>query len=112
MGPGIARSTYGGQIFFRTGQVPDLWSDPLLDEARDDAERLLFGAVRFSPEHFVAYLAASAPSPRMKEYARLHGKKIIFLPLSSFSRSTLQKLRRFHVLNGKPVRSYARQFIR
>jgi hypothetical protein len=113
VGPGIARSTYGGQIFLRTlGPVPDIWSNPLLDEARDDAERLLFGAVRFSPEHFVAFLSASAPSSRMKEYARLHGKKIIYLPLSSFSRSTLQRLRRFHVLNGKPVRSYARQFIR
>ena len=74
--------------------------------------RLVFAGAECSPEHFIAYLAASAPTPRMKEYTRRQGKKIIYLPLSSFSRSTLQKLRRFHVLNGKPVRSYARQFIR
>ena len=30
----------------------------------------------------------------------------------SGGRSTIRKLRRFHVLNGKPVRGYARQFIR
>lgn len=113
VGPGIARSSYGGQLFLRAvTRVSEIWSEPALDEARDDAERLVFGGICFSPESFVAYLSASAPTPRMKEYARLHRKRIIYLPLSSFSRSTLQKLRRFHVLNGKPVRSYAQQFIR
>ncbi len=113
IGPGIARSTYGGQLFLRTSHpVGEVWSDPAFGEARDDAERLLFAGAAYSPDVFIAYVAASQPTPRMKEYARRCGKRIIYLPLSSFSRTTIQKLRRFHVLNGKPVRSWAREFIR
>ncbi|MBI4603073.1 MAG: hypothetical protein HY721_14035 [Planctomycetes bacterium] len=113
VGPGIARAVYGGQLFVRPrGILVDIWEDPRLEEARDDAERLVFAAAQSSPDRFVAYVAAGPPSHRMKEFARRRGKKIIYLPLSAFSRTTLEKLRRFHVLNGKPVRSYARQFIR
>jgi len=113
VGPGVARSTYGGQLFLRPHRIiRDVWHDPQFDEARDDAERLQFAAAALSPERFVACVSASPPTRRVKEYALRRGKQVIYLPLSSFSRSTLEKLRRFHVLNGKPVRSYARQFIR
>jgi hypothetical protein len=114
VGPGIARATYGGQLFVRPrGFIGDIWDrDSTLDEARDDAERLVFAGAIHSPDRFLAYVAASQPTSRMKEFARRAGKRIIYLPLSGFSRSTLEKLRRFHVLNGKPVRSWARQFIR
>ena len=113
VGPGVARSTYGGQLFLRPLKaIRDIWQDPQFDEARDDAERLQFAAVALSPERFVACVGARPPGPRVKEYALRRGKQVIYLPLSSFSRRTLEKLRRFHVLNGKPVRSYAKQFIR
>jgi hypothetical protein len=113
IGPGIARATYGGQLFLRGHRWRgDVWSDPDFDEARDEVERLVFAGAAHSPEAFVAYVAAAPPTFRMKEYARRVRKRLIYLPLSSFSRTTLQRLRRFHVLNGKPVRSYARQYIR
>ncbi len=113
IGPGIARSLYGGQLFVRPDHlIEDVWSDTTLNEARDDAERLVLAGVLHSSDAYVAYVAATAPTPRMKEYAHRWGKKIIYLPLSGFSRSTLQKLRRFHVLNGKPVRGWANLYIR
>jgi hypothetical protein len=113
VGPGIARSTYGGQLFLQPRRlIRDIWDDPQFQEARDDAERLHFAAAALSPERFVACVSATPPTRRVKDYALRRGKRIIYLPLASFSRSTLEKLRRFHVLNGKPVRSYARQFIR
>jgi hypothetical protein len=113
VGPGIARSVYGGQLFVRPrGFFRDVWEDSRLDEARDDAERLVFGAAHLAPDRLIACVAPWPPSERMKEMARRRGKRILYLPLSAFSRSTIEKLRRFHVLNGKPVRSYARQFIR
>ena len=89
-----------------------MWVDPELSDALDDAERLVFAGAQHSQDVYVAYVAAKPPTHRMKTYAAARGKKILYLPLSSFSRSTLQKLRRFHVLNGKPVRDYARQYIR
>jgi len=113
VGPGIARAEYGGQLFLRAHEpIEDVWVDPELSDALDDAERLVFAGAQHSQDVYVAYVAARPPTHRMKTYAAARGKKILYLPLSSFSRSTLQKLRRFHVLNGKPVRDYARQYIR
>jgi hypothetical protein len=114
VGPGIARARYGGQLFLRPrGFIGDIWDrDPALDEARDDAERLVLAGAIHSTDRFIAYVASSQPTPRMRAFAQRAGKRIIYLPISGFSRSTLEKLRRFHVLNGKPVRSWARQFIR
>ncbi len=113
IGPGIGRAVYGGQLFLYPPRlIKDVWQDPAFDLARDEAERLVFAGLLHSRDGCIAYTAASPPTTRMKAYAARLGRKILFLPLSSFSRSTLQKLRTFHVLNGKPVRGYARQYIR
>ncbi len=113
VGPGIGRALYGGQLFLYPPRfIVDVWSDPTFDLARDDAERLVFAALLHSRERFVAYVAPNAPTRRMKTYAEKVGRRLVYLPLSGFSGSTLEKLRRFHVLNGKPVRSYAQKYIR
>jgi hypothetical protein len=44
--------------------------------------------------------------------ARKMGRQIVYIPLKRFSSATIDRLRRFHVLNGKDVRSYAARFIR
>lgn len=113
VGPGIGQSLYGGQLFLYPPRfIIDVWQDDGFDATHDDAERLVFAGLFHTREKFVAYVAAQPPTLRMKAYAERLGRRILYLPLSSFSRSTLQKLRCFHVLNGKPVRSYAQQFIR
>jgi len=37
---------------------------------------------------------------------------LIYLPLGRFSGETIARIRKFHVLNGRQVRSYAARFIR
>jgi hypothetical protein len=44
--------------------------------------------------------------------AKRFGKRIVHLPLKRFSGQLVERLRTFHVLNGKHVRSYAADFIR
>jgi hypothetical protein len=36
----------------------------------------------------------------------------VHLPLKRFSQQTVERLRQFHVLNGKEVRTYAAEYIR
>jgi hypothetical protein len=113
VGPGIGQSLYGGQMFIYPPRlILDVWEDPAFAHARDDEERMVVAGISHSREKFVAYVAPQPPTLRMKAYAERMGRRLLYLPLSSFSRSTIRKLRRFHVLNGKPVRGYARQFIR
>jgi hypothetical protein len=39
------------------------------------------------------------------------GRKIVYLPLGSLSSITARKLRTFHVLADRSVRSYAKDYI-
>ena len=43
--------------------------------------------------------------------ARKYKKRIIHIPLKRFSGQTIEKVRQFHVLNGKHIRSFATRFI-
>jgi hypothetical protein len=75
------------------------------------SHRLTYGALLFSNERTVAYVAAKKPDALMRAHARALGKHLVWLPLASFSTETLTRLRRFHVLNGQEVRSWATRFI-
>ena len=113
VGPGIARAHYGGCLFlFPPKPVPDVWDDLRFEKARRPSERLLLAALWHARDRFVAYVSARPPAPEAVATAAAFGKHIVHLPLSTFSASTLEKLRRFHVLNGKVVRSWAARFVR
>ncbi len=113
VGPGIGRSVYGGSLFlFPPRPIPEVWGDERFDGARDPVERLALAGMHYSRERYVAYVSAERPSLRLRREARRLGRHLVFIPLSSFSRQTLNRLRVFHVLNGKQVRSYARAYIR
>jgi hypothetical protein len=112
VGPGIGQSTYGGcSLLFPPRAIPNIWEDPRLDFARTLEERLLAGAMFHTTEPQITLVSPRAPLLGWRKMARRFRKKIIHLPLSRFSLQTIQRLRRFHVLNGKPVRSYASSFI-
>jgi hypothetical protein len=113
VGPGIAQAEYGGAMFvFPPRVIPDIWTDPRLDAADTLEERLLAAALLHSQERHIALVSPKAPPASWRRLARRYGRKIIHLPLKRFSGQLLERLRTFHVLNGKEVRSYAADFIR
>ena len=113
VGPGIAQADYGGALFlFPPRPIPDVWTDPRLDFADTLEERLLAGAFLHSRERHVAVVSPRPPLASWRRLARRFGRKIVHLPLKRFSGQLLERLRIFHVLNGKQVRSYAADFIR
>lgn len=112
VGPGIGRIFYGGCMFlFPPLPIPDVWDDLRFEQARYPSERLLLAAIWHSADKYVAYAAAAPPSPEARKHAAAMGKHVIYIPLSSFSSTTLEKLRRAHVLNDRQVRSWADRFI-
>jgi hypothetical protein len=113
IGPGIGEATYGGCfLLFPPRQIPNVWEDERFSFAQTLEERLLAGALFHSSESHITVVSPGAPLLRWRQIARRFKKKIIHIPLNRFSLQTIQRLRRFHVLNGKHVRSYAAQFIR
>lgn len=113
VGPGILRSRYGGlALLFPPLQVPDVFAarpSPL--GASGCAETLVAGASLFARRSAIAYAAWSPPSLAVQDIARQAGKRLVYVPLSGFSPASLERLRTFHVLNGKDVRGWADAFI-
>jgi hypothetical protein len=112
IGPGVARCTYGGvAMLFPPRGVPDIFELTGAMDVKGCAEQLITGSLMFSNEKNVAYIAAKAPTLRARALSKRFKKHLVWIPLSAFSNETLSRLRRFHVLNGKDVRSWAARFI-
>lgn len=113
VGPGIGRCRYGGCMFlYPPIPIPDIWDDLRFEKARRPSERLLLAALFHAKDRYLAYVAARPPSPEIVATAKQMRRHIVHLPLATFSTRTLEKIRRFHVLNGHEVRSFAARFIR
>ena len=113
VGPGIAQSRYGGAFFmFPPRPIPDIWSDPLLAFATTLEERLIAAAAVHTREAHIALVTPIPPRASWRRIAKQFGRTLVPIPLSKFSSQTLDRLRRFHVLNGHEIRSYAAKFIR
>ena len=111
-GPGISRCQYGGfMLTYPPFRVYDIWKDDFFDVARNKPERLLMAALDYSRETNVVFVSADPPSGWCRSLAARLGKRIIYIPIGVFSPVTLKKIRQFHVLDGYPVRRYARQYI-
>lgn len=113
VGPGVALSEYGGMmLLFPPRYYPCIWTDERLDFADTLEERMLAGAMLHSRERHVVVVCHGGIRASWRRVERRFGKKLLHLPASRFSASTLERLRHFHVLNGFEVRSYAAEFIR
>ncbi|MFP6590496.1 MAG: hypothetical protein VCE12_08230, partial [Candidatus Latescibacterota bacterium] len=113
VGPGIGQSLYGGCMFiFPPRPIPDVWTDPRLDSFSSLEERLLAAACFHSQERRVVLVAPKAPTSRWRRLARGFGRQFVYLPMRRFSAATVDRLRHFHVLNGRHIRSYAARYIR
>jgi hypothetical protein len=113
VGPGIAQAEYGGALFlYPPRPIPDVWTDPRLDFADTLEERLLGAGLLHSRQRHVCVVSPRPPAGAWRRLARRLGRKLVHLPLARFSGQLVERLRVFHVLNGKTVRSYASDFIR
>jgi hypothetical protein len=113
IGPGIAESEYGGlSLLFPPRPVRNVFEIPPEEGGfRSLAEQLLYGGLLNSEERSVAYVGHRKPGLRMKRMAAGFKKRLVWIPLASFSAETLRRLRKFHILNGKQVRAWAARFI-
>jgi hypothetical protein len=113
VGPGIGQSCYGGALFmFPPRPIPDIWQDEALAFAKTLEERLIAAAAVHSREGHLALVSPVLPRARWRQIARHFDRRLVTIPLSRFSSQTVERLRRFHVLNGHDIRSYAAGFIR
>ncbi|MGQ0810731.1 MAG: hypothetical protein ACT4OO_05840 [Nitrospiraceae bacterium] len=113
VGPGIGQARYGGALFlFPPRPIPDIWNDPALGFARTLEERLIAAASLHSRAPHIALVSPIHPRARWRLIARQFQRRLVTIPLSRFSAQTVDRLRRFHVLNGHEIRSYAAKFIR
>ncbi len=112
IGPGIGEAFYGGcMLIYPPRPIFNIWEDPGLKLGVTLEEKLLEGAFRHSRERHVTVVAPCPMLPAWRRLARHYGKTPIHIPLKRFSNQTLERVRRFHVLNGKEIRSIARRFI-
>ena len=113
VGPGIAQAQYGGAMFiFPPRAIPDVWTDQRFNFTDTLEERLLAAAFLHSQDKHVAVVSPRMPAASWRRLARKYGRKIVHLPLKRFGGQLLDRLRTFHVLNGKEIRSYAADYIR
>jgi hypothetical protein len=113
VGPGIAQAEYGGALFlYPPRPIPDVWLDKRLDFVDTLEERMLAAAFLHSSERHIAVVSSRPPSAAWRRLGRRFGHKIVHLPLKRFGGQLVERLRLFHVLNGKHVRSYAADYIR
>ncbi len=111
--PGIGQSRYGGALFiFPPRPIPDIWTDEALGFAQTLEERLIAAGAVHTRETHVALITPVAPKARWRQIAKQFGRQLVPIPMSRFSGQMIDRLRRFHVLNGHEIRSFAAQFIR
>lgn len=112
VGPGISRCEYGGfMMSYPPRRLFDIWHDPDYADCRSQAEVLLMAAIDYAVQPLITYVAAKPPRTALKSYARRYGKKVVYLPIGQLSPVTLNKLRSFHVLDGKDKRDIAGEYI-
>jgi hypothetical protein len=112
IGPGIARCRYGGlSLLFPPRHIPNIFQIETDHRLPNHASRLTLGALLFSEEKIIAWVSDEKPDAHLNNLARFYHKRLLWIPLACFSHETITKLRQFHILNGKTVRSWASRYI-
>ncbi len=112
IGPGIGESSYGGcMMIYPPRPIPNIWEDPMIYRTDTLEEKLLEAAFYHSREKHVTVVSPCPARPSWRRLARQFKKNLIHIPMKRFSNQTLERVRRFHVLNGKEIRSFAQRFI-
>lgn len=112
VGPGIGRAEYGGFLMtYPPGRMFRVFEDSYFDEAESKGERLLLAGIDYSVERWIIFIGKKPPRARIARRARRMGKQVMYLPIGQLSPVTLRELRVFHVLDGREVRGYAKDYV-
>lgn len=116
VGPGISKCYFGGYASLMPPQAPyDVWRDYKKLKAegiiRNYADLLLYSSIIYSVDKYLGYVAPKPPSNILKELSKNYSVEIVYIPLTNFSSETLRKLRHFHVLGNRRLRSIAKDYI-
>ncbi len=112
VGPRISRVQFNGLLsVWPANYIPDIWLFPFGEGIKTCGDALLTAAILFSAERYIAWVAPHPPSQPLRRLARRHHHHIIHLPLHTFPREKLRRIRRCHVLLGRDVRAWARDYI-
>jgi len=112
VGPGIAKAEYGGlSLLFPPKPIENVFIKYPASNFQNLTEQLTFGALINSQEKQISFISSHRPGIRLRKIASMQKKKLIWIPLKSFSQETLRKLKRFHILNGKNVRNWVSRYI-
>jgi hypothetical protein len=111
-GPGISRCQYGGvlSLYPPTGRA-FVWGNPRYGDVRSRAELLLKAAIDLSRKPIVAYVASQGPPADMLAFAAARGIHIMYIPLDTLSADILKRVRSFHVLADRIIRTLAHKYI-
>lgn len=112
IGPGISRCEYGGfMMSYPPRRMMDVWTDDDYADCRTKAEVLLMAAIDYAVQPIVVYVASKPPRSAMKSFAQRFGKKVVYIPIGQLSAVMLNKIRVFHVLDGRNRRDIADEYI-
>jgi hypothetical protein len=112
VGPGIGRAEYGGFLMsLPPRRMYDIWQDADYEFAESKSERLLLGALDYSLQRHVVYVAARPPRSIFRTIASRAGRTIVYIPIGQLSPVSLKKIRVVHVLDGYDKRPIAKDYV-
>jgi len=112
VGPGIAKSKYGGLLMlFPPLAIPNIWTDPFFKNYHNPLEKITLAGIIYSQQKYIAYIADQPPQSHIFHWAKKYKKTLVYIPISEFSHEKLNRIRYFHYLQDKNLRSIAEHFI-
>lgn len=114
IGPGIAKSEFGGFAVIPIDSFPvNAWDDAFIKSfCETPAEALIVAGALVTEHKSVLYIANKPPSQRVTDLLKRSGRSILYHPLAEFSSDSVRRIRTFHILAEAGVRGYADKYIR
>ncbi len=114
IGPGIARSEFGGfAVIPLDSYIDNPWNHPyILTHAQNGTECLILAGALSSSHKSVLFISHHPPSQHIIKTLKQSGKNIIYARLDEFSQTDIRRVRTFHILAEAGVRAYAEKYIR
>lgn len=108
IGPGITRIKLGGviSVFPPTGYAT------MIPRGYDDLKtRLLYTAMNMATSPLIVLVAERSPTPEQRYLVRSAGFRLLFIPMQQLTKTSLHRLRTFHLLAHRDLRDIAREYI-